>query len=150
MQAQDVAAQTGVSVISHPGACEVHERFTPADIARIRADHPGVTVLAHPEAPRETVLAADYSGSTAQMQAFVERERPDRVALITECTMSDNLQQLHPDVEFVRPCVLCPHMRRNTLGAIRRALETMTHVVEIDPRVAERARAAVDRMLAVQ
>lgn len=148
--AANVARQTGVEVITHPGACEVHERFTPLDIAQIRTDHPGVTVLAHPECPPPVVDAADYAGSTAQMVNFVGRERPRRVALITECSMSDNVAQQFPDIEFVRPCNLCPHMKRNTLGTIRRALATMTHEVTIDPSVADRARAAVDRMLAVQ
>ncbi|MGC3953532.1 MAG: quinolinate synthase NadA [Propionicimonas sp.] len=148
--AANIARQTGVEVITHPGACEVHERFTPDDIHQIRADYPGVTVLAHPECPPPVVDAADYAGSTAQMVNFVRRELPLRVALITECSMSDNVAQQFPGTEFVRPCNLCPHMKRNTLGTIRRALETMTHEVTIDPEVAERARAAVDRMLAVK
>ncbi|MEZ5086280.1 MAG: quinolinate synthase NadA [Tessaracoccus sp.] len=148
--AANVARQTGVRVITHPGACEVHERFTPRDIQQIRADYPdGVTVLAHPECPPEIVDEADYAGSTAQMISFVAERRPERVALITECSMSDNVAQEYPDVEFVRPCNLCPHMKRNTLGAIRHALETMTHEVTIDPAVATRARRAVDRMLEV-
>ena len=148
--AANIARQTGVEVITHPGACEVHERFTPADIAQIREDYPGVTVLAHPECPPPVVDAADYAGSTAQMVDFVGRQLPLRVALITECSMSDNVAQQFPGTEFVRPCNLCPHMKRNTLGTIRRALETMTHEVTIDPALAERARASVDRMLAVR
>ena len=149
--AANVARQTGVRVITHPGACEVHERFAPGDIRQIRADYRGdVTVLAHPECPPEVVDEADYAGSTAQMISFVAERRPRRVALITECSMSDNVAQEYPDVEFVRPCNLCPHMKRNTLGAIRRALETMTNEVTIDPAVAARARAAVDRMLEVR
>lgn len=145
--ARNIAAQTGVRVITHPGACEVHERFTPLDILDIRQGHPGVTVLAHPECPPEVVAEADFAGSTAQMQAFVEDEHPARVALITECSMSDNIAAEHPDIEFVRPCNLCPHMKRNTLGAIRRALETGTHEVEVDPTVAVAARRAIERML---
>ena len=148
--AANVARQTGVKVITHPGACEVHERFTPADIRQIRADYAGdVTVLAHPECPPEVVDEADYAGSTAQMIGFVAERRPKRVALITECSMSDNVAQEYPEVEFVRPCNMCPHMKRNTMASIRHALETMTHEVTIDPDVADRARAAVERMLAV-
>ncbi|MFT4296008.1 MAG: quinolinate synthase NadA [Micropruina sp.] len=148
--AANVARQTGVMVITHPGACEVHERFTPADIRQIRADYAGdVTVLAHPECPPEVVDEADYAGSTAQMIDFVADRRPKRVALITECSMSDNVAQEYPEVEFVRPCNMCPHMKRNTMASIRHALETMTHEVTIDPDVADRARAAVERMLAV-
>ncbi|MFV0408087.1 MAG: quinolinate synthase NadA [Propioniciclava sp.] len=145
--AANIARQTGVEVITHPGACEVHERFTPADITELRQDHPGLTVLAHPECPPEVVDVADYAGSTAQMVTFVAERQPSQVALITECTMSDNVAQAHPDLDFIRPCNLCPHMKRNTLGAIRHALETMTHEVTVDEDVAERARASVQRML---
>lgn len=147
--AANVARQTGVEVIVHPGACDVHERFTPDDIRQVRADHPGITVLAHPECPPEVVDEADYAGSTAQMVNFVEAKRPLKVALITECSMSDNVAQAYPDLEFVRPCNLCPHMKRNTLGAIRHALETMTNEVTVPADVADRARLAVERMLAV-
>jgi len=148
--AANIARRTGVEVITHPGACEVHERFTPLDIADIRQSNPGVTVLAHPECPPDVVDAADYAGSTAQMVRFVAAEKPTKVALITECSMSDNVAQGFPDVEFVRPCNLCPHMKRNTLATIRHALETMTNEVTVPDDVAGRARAAVERMLAVK
>lgn len=147
--AANIARQTGVRVITHPGACEVHERFTPGDIDQLRQDYDGVTVLAHPECPPAVVDVADYAGSTAQMVDFVATHRPRKVALITECSMSDNVAQEFPDVEFVRPCALCPHMKRNTLAAIRHALETMTNEVTVPDEVADRARAAVERMLAV-
>jgi quinolinate synthase len=147
--AANVARQTGVEVITHPGACEVHERFTPLDIAQIRTDYPGVTVLAHPECPPEVVDAADYAGSTAQMVEFVDAKAPKQVALITECSMSDNVAQLYPEVDFVRPCNLCPHMKRNTLGSIRHALETMTNEVTVPADVADAARRSVERMLAI-
>ncbi|PFG16124.1 quinolinate synthetase [Propionicimonas paludicola] len=147
--AANVARQTGVEVITHPGACEVHERFTPLDIAQIRTDYPGVTVLAHPECPPEVVDAADYAGSTAQMVDYVDAKAPTQVALITECSMSDNVAQLYPEVDFVRPCNLCPHMKRNTLGSIRHALETMTNEVTVPADVAEAARRSVERMLAI-
>lgn len=147
--ARNIARQTGVEMVIHPGACEVHERFTPAEVRQLRRDYPGVTVLAHPECKPEVVDEADYSGSTAQMLRFVETERPSRVALITECSMSDNIAVTNPDLQFIRPCNLCPHMKRNTLARIRHSLETMTHEVTIDPEVAERARLAVDRMLQV-
>ena len=148
--AANIARKTGIKVITHAGACEVHERFTANDIRQIRADYPdGVTILAHPECPPEVVDEADYAGSTAQMVNFVADHHPSRVALITECSMSDNVAQQYPDVDFVRPCNLCPHMGRNTLPAIRHALETMTNEVTIDPASEADARAAVDRMLAM-
>jgi quinolinate synthase len=147
--AQNVAAETGVKIVAWAGHCEVHERFTAAEIRELREQHPGVVVLAHPECPREVVAEADFAGSTAAMGSYVADRKPRRVVLVTECSMSDNLALQHPDVEFVRPCNLCPHMKRITLAKIRRALETMQPQVTIDPEVADRARRAVERMLAI-
>ncbi|MCB4769145.1 quinolinate synthase NadA [Ancylobacter sp. Lp-2] len=149
--AQNVQKQVPeIELIAWKGHCEVHERFTPQDIRDLRENHPGVVVLAHPECPPEVVAEADYAGSTADMAGYVDREKPRRVVLITECSMADNVAVGHPDIEFVRPCNLCPHMRRITLPNIRRALETMQGAVEIDPALAVRARAAVERMIAIR
>ena len=147
--AQNVATETGVEIIAWAGHCEVHERFTAAEIRELRAQHPGVIVLAHPECPPEVVAEADFAGSTAAMGSYVADRKPRRVVLVTECSMSDNVAIQHPDVEFVRPCNLCPHMKRITLAKIRRALEIMGPQVTIEPEVADRARRAVERMLAV-
>ncbi len=146
--AQNIARETGVEIITWAGHCEVHERFTPDEIRGLRAAHPGVVVLAHPECPPAVVAEADFSGSTAMMEEYVQAHAPRQIALITECSMSDNLAVRHPEVDFIRPCNLCPHMKRITLGGIRRSLETMTTAVEIDPAVAGPARRAVERMLA--
>ena len=121
-----------------------------ADVRDIRDNHPGVIVLAHPECPPEVVAQADFAGSTAAMSDYVSTRKPSRVVLLTECSMSDNVAVQNPDVEFIRPCNLCPHMKRITLANIRRALETNTHVVNVDPAIAARARRAVERMLAVR
>jgi quinolinate synthase len=147
--ARNIAAQTGVEIIAWAGRCEVHERFTAAEIRQLRAEHPGLVVLAHPECPPEVVAEADFAGSTAAMADYVGARKPARVVLMTECSMSDNVAVLHPDVEFVRPCNLCPHMKRITLPKIRRALETMRHEVTIAAAIAGPARAAVERMLAL-
>lgn len=147
--AQNIANQTNVEIIAWKGHCEVHERFTPGDIRELRAAHPGIIVLAHPECPPEVVAEADFAGSTAAMSDYVGQEKPARVVLMTECSMSDNVAIDHPEVEFIRPCNLCPHMKRITLANIRTALEEMRHPVTIDPAVAIRARLAVERMLAV-
>ena len=148
--AQNVARETAVEIIAWSGHCEVHERFTEADIRQVRADYPGVIVLAHPECPPDVVLAADFAGSTAAMSEYVARNAPPRVLLLTECSMSDNVAIQHPKTNFVRPCNLCPHMKRITLGNIRTALETMRHEVTIDADIAVRARRAVERMLEVR
>ena len=147
--AQNIARETGIEMITWAGHCEVHERFTPGEIRRLRADHPGIVVLAHPECPPEVVAEADYAGSTAGMSDYVASGRASQVVLITECSMSDNLAVQHPDVDFVRPCNLCPHMKRITLANLRGSLESLTHEVFIEPHLAVRARQAVERMLAI-
>jgi quinolinate synthase len=146
--ARNTAALTKVEIIAWKGHCEVHERFTPEDIRSLRESHPGITVLAHPECPPEVIAECDFTGSTAAMADYVGKERPARVVLLTECSMSDNVALQYPDLDFVRPCNLCPHMKRITLPKIRRSLETMTHEVTVDPAIAERARRTVERMLA--
>jgi len=148
--ARNVAAQTGVKVITWEGACEVHERFTAQEIREYRAAHPGIVVLAHPECPPEVVAEADFAGSTAAMIGYVGSHRPERVVLITECSMSDNVAADNPQTQFIKPCNLCPHMKRITLEGILHSLETMTHEVVIDPLIAARAKTPIDRMLAVK
>jgi quinolinate synthase len=148
--ARNVAAQTGVKVITWEGACEVHERFTAQEIRDYRAAHPGIVVLAHPECPPEVVAEADFAGSTAAMINYVGAHKPQRVVMVTECSMSDNVAVEYPQVEFVRPCNLCPHMKRITLNGILHSLQTMTFEVTVPAEIAARARAPIDRMLAVK
>ncbi len=147
--AKNVAAQTGIKIISWKGKCEVHERFTADDIAEIRASHPGAIILAHPECPPEVVAASDFTGSTGAMSDYVQDYKPQKVVLITECSMSDNVAVANPDVEFIKPCNLCPHMKVITLEAIYDALKEMRYEVEVDPDIAARAKQAVDAMLAI-
>jgi quinolinate synthase len=148
-----VASQTQVQIILWKGHCEVHERFTGQELREYRAAHSaqgeGIQILAHPECPPEVLAEADFVGSTAAMIRHVDLARPRRVVLITECSMSDNVAVEFPDVEFVRPCNLCPHMKRITLPKILHSLQAMEFQVEVDPEVAARARLAVERMLAV-
>ncbi|NHK28938.1 quinolinate synthase NadA [Parvularcula flava] len=148
--AKNVAAMTKIKVITWAGSCEVHERFTPEDIREMRAGNPGVIVLAHPECPPEVLAEADFAGSTSGMSNYVKEKQPNNVVLITECSMSDNVALENPDVNFVRPCNLCPHMKRITLPGILRALQTMEHKVEVDPVIAAKARKAVQAMIDVK
>ena len=147
--AKYVATQTDVEIIPWQGHCAVHERFTGDEIAHYRAGYRGLEVIAHPECPPDVLTAADFVGSTAQMIDYVKTRRPERVLMLTECSMSDNVAAEVSDVEFVRPCNLCPHMKRITLEKIHASLETLSPRIEIDPAVAARARQAVERMLAV-
>jgi quinolinate synthase len=144
-----VASQSGVELILWEGSCMVHERFTGDDLRRYRAETPGLQIIAHPECPPDVLAEADYVGSTAGMIDFVHGRRPERVVMVTECSMADNVALESPGVEFVRPCSLCPHMKRITLAGIRRSLETMTTEVVVDEAVAGRARRSVERMLAI-
>jgi quinolinate synthase len=144
-----VASQTDVELILWHGSCEVHERFTPQQVRDFRAGHEDLIVLAHPECPPDVLAEADYVGSTSGMIGYVGERRPRNVVMITECSMSDNVAVEHPDVNFIRPCNLCPHMKRITLPKILHSLETLEHRVTVAPEVAVRARRAVERMLAV-
>jgi quinolinate synthase len=145
--ARNVAANTDIRILTWKGACEVHERFTADDVEALREGHPGVVVLTHPESPVDVVRAADYAGSTAGMAAWVKNNRPAKVVLLTECSMSDNVAIENPGVKFVRPCNLCPHMKRITLQNIYDALRYNRHEVEVDETTAARARVSIQRML---
>ena len=144
-----VASQTAVDVILWQGSCEVHERFTGEELRAYRQAHEGIRIIAHPECPPDVLEEADFVGSTSGMIHWVKRERPAKVVMVTECSMSDNVAAEVPDTEFVRPCNLCPHMKRITVENIHDALRDMKHVVDVDPAMAVRARTAVERMLAV-
>jgi quinolinate synthase len=142
-----VASQTKVKIISWTGACEVHERFTGPEIREYREAHPGIQVIAHPECPPDVIAEADFTGSTAKMTDWVKQRRPKRVLLVTECSMASNIAAEAPDIEFVRPCNLCPHMKRITLPRILDSLVYLKDEVTVDPLIAEKARRAVERMI---
>ena len=144
-----VAGKTDVEMILWEGSCMVHERFTGAEISDYKKDMGHIPVIAHPECPPDVLAEAVYVGSTYGMINWVSEHHPRRVMMITECSMADNVALTAPDTEFVRPCNLCPHMKRITLDNIRQSLETLTHQIEIREDVAERARRAVNRMLEV-
>ena len=144
-----VAANTEVDIILWNGHCEVHEQFSVEEIESYRRQFPGVQVIAHPECDIDVLEAADMVGSTSGMIRWVDEHRPQRVVMITECSMSDNVAAEFPEVEFVRPCTICPHMKRITLGGIVDSLENLQHPVEVQAEVASRARRAVERMLEV-
>jgi quinolinate synthase len=145
--AQYAAEHTGKTIHSWKGSCIVHERFTADELKKFRSQHDGLTVIAHPECPPDVLHESDFAGSTAQMVDYVAQHKPKRVLLVTECSMSDNVAAEHPDVELIRPCQLCPHMKRITLPKILRSLQSMTHEVHVDPEIAKRARKPIDRML---
>lgn len=142
-----VQTKTTKKIHTWAGSCMVHERFTPEDIKHFREKYPGVVVLAHPECPQDVLAEADYTGSTQQMIDYVEGKKPPRVVLITECSMSDNVAAANPDMELVRPCQLCPHMKRITLPKILECLQTEQPEVLVDPDIAAQAKVAVDKML---
>jgi quinolinate synthase len=145
-----VASQTEVDVVLWEGSCIVHERFTAEELSGYRKMNPGIQIIAHPECPPDVLAEADFVGSTSGMIDWVKRERPRQVVMVTECSMSDNVAAEVPETDFVRPCNLCPHMKKITLAGIRDSLRNMQHEVLVGPAVAARARVAVERMLAVR
>jgi quinolinate synthase len=145
--ARNVARQTDIGIIAWQGRCEVHERFTAADIRAVRESWPDAEILAHPECPAEVLELVDFAGSTTAMSDYVVRRRPRRVVLVTECSMADNIAAEAPDTEFVRPCNLCPHMKRISLQGIYDALVKEQFEVIVAPDVVARARLAVQRMI---
>jgi quinolinate synthase len=145
--AKYVASQTRVKIIAWTGACEVHERFTGGELRAYRDADPSVQIIAHPECPPDVLAEADFTGSTAHMIKWVRNNRSKRVVMITECSMADNVQAELPDVEMVKPCNLCPHMKRITLKNIFESLLYLREEVVIDPAIAARARRSVERMV---
>jgi quinolinate synthase len=144
-----VQTQTNVEIIAWKGACEVHERFTGVELDAIRAQDPGTKIIAHPECPPDVIAASDFTGSTKAMIDWVKSNRPKKVVLVTECSMASNVAVEVPDVEFVRPCNLCPHMKRISLENIYDSLVHLRHEVTVPADIAERARRAVERMIAL-
>ena len=147
--AKNVAAMTDIRIITWPGACEVHELFSAEDVEQLREAHPGVVVLAHPECPPDVLEAADFAGSTSALANYVATQKPARVVLLTECSMSDNVAAENPDTNFIRPCNLCPHMKRITLENIHDCLVEMQYEVLVDEDVRLNAKRAIEAMLAL-
>ena len=144
-----VAEQTEIEVIVWKGHCEVHERFTAEDLRSYRQQFPDIEILAHPECPPSVLKEADFIGSTSGMIRHVGEQRPNRIVMITECSMSDNVAVEFPEIEFIRPCNLCPHMKTITLPKIFDSLQKLEFQVQVDPEIAERARLSLERMLEV-
>jgi len=145
--ARNVAAQTKVGIIMWHGKCEVHEKFTAKEIREYRKANPGITILAHPECSPEVIAEVDYAGSTNKMNNYVKEKQPAKVLMITECSMSDNVSVENPNVEFVRPCNLCPHMKKINLPKILESLMLNIHEVKINKHILEKARLPIERML---
>ena len=144
--AKYVASQTDVEIISWKGTCEVHEKFTDTEINEIRKNNPDIKVIAHPECPPDVIKASDFAGSTSGMIKYVKDNQPKKVMMVTECSMSDNIQVDNPNVEFIRPCNLCPHMKRITLPKIFDCLKKETNEIIMTKETIEKARKSVERM----
>ncbi len=147
---QNVAAQTKVEIITFHGTCIVHERFTPEEIREYRKNYPGIVVLAHPECPPDVVAEADYTGSTSKMSNYVRDKQPSKVLMVTECSMSDNVAIENPNVEMIKPCNLCPYMKKITLQGIYDSLVNGTEEVKLSEAIMDKARLSIKRMIAVQ
>ena len=144
--AKYVASQTDVEIISWKGTCEVHEQFNDQEINEIRKNNPGIKVIAHPECPPDVIKASDFTGSTSGMIKYVKDNQPEKVMMVTECSMSDNVQVDNPNVKFIRPCNLCPHMKKITLPKILDCLQNETNEILMDEVTIDKARKSVERM----
>ncbi len=144
--AKYVASQTDVEIISWKGTCEVHEQFNDEEINEIRKNNPGIKIIAHPECPPDVINASDFTGSTSGMIKYVKDKQPEKVMMVTECSMSDNVQIDNPNVKFIRPCNLCPHMKKITLPKILDCLENETNEIIMDDVILDKARKSVERM----
>ena len=144
-----VATQTDVELILWDGTCEVHERFSAEEIRDYRKSYPDIHIIAHPECPPEVLAEVDFVGSTSGMIKHVGETKPKQVVMITECSMSDNVAVEYPEVDFIRPCNLCPHMKRITLPKILHSLRNLEYEITLDREVAKRASASLERMLEV-
>jgi len=144
--AKYVASQTDVEIISWKGTCEVHEQFNDHEINEIRRNNPGIKIIAHPECPPDVINASDFAGSTSGMIKYVKDNQPEKVMMVTECSMSDNVQIDNPNVQFIRPCNLCPHMKRITLPKVLDCLENETNEIVMSKEIIEKARKSVERM----
>jgi quinolinate synthase len=147
--AKYVASQTEVEIIAWKGICMVHDQFTEKEIHDIRAKNPGIKIIAHPECPPDVIKASDFAGSTGGMIKYVKENQPKKVMMVTECSMSDNIQVENPNVEFIRPCNLCPHMKKITLPKILDCLENETGEIIMDKETIEKARIPVKKMVAI-
>ena len=141
-----VQKNTKVKIISWQGTCIVHEKFTGNEINEIRKQNPGIKIIAHPECPPDVINASDFAGSTSSMVNYVKEKQPKKVLLVTECSMSDNIQIENPKVDFVKPCNLCPFMKKITLKKIHDCLEKEINEIKIGNNIATRARKSVTRM----
>ena len=144
--AKYVASQTEVEIISWKGTCEVHEQFNDEEINQIRKENPGIKVIAHPECPPDVIKASDFTGSTSGMIKYVKDNQPEKVMMVTECSMSDNVQVDNPNVKFIRPCNLCPHMKRITLPKILDCLKNETNEILMSEDIIRKARKSVEKM----
>jgi len=147
--AKYVQTKTKVQIISWIGTCIVHERFSAQEIKDIKKQNPEISVLSHPECPPEVIAASDFTGSTTGMSNYVKKNQPKKVMLVTECSMSDNVQVDNPNVQFIKPCNLCPHMKTITLPKVLECLENETNEILIPEIISRKARKAVERMVAI-
>jgi quinolinate synthase len=147
--AKYVASKTNVEIIPWNGTCEVHEKFTAKEINEIKEQNPGIVVIAHPECPPDVINASDFAGSTSGMNEYVKKNQPKKVMMVTECSMSDNVQVENPNVDFIKPCNLCPHMKRITLAKILDCLEKENNEILIPNNLIEKARLSVERMASI-
>lgn len=139
-----------VQMIGWHGKCEVHDQFSVEDIENVRASHPDVFVLAHPECKPEVVDASDFSGSTTEIIQYIKNNNLQKYLLLTECAMGDNIQAENPNREMLRLCaVRCPYMNQIQLKDTYNALKYNQYEITIPEEIRLRAYKSVERMLQI-
>ncbi len=133
------------------GYCPTHDRLTVADVERARAEHPDALFMAHPECTPEVLALADHICSTSGMYAFARSSTARKFIVGTEMGILYRLRKENPEKEFILPskALICPNMKLTSLEDVLQALQTMQPVVTVDPETRQKAKTALDRMLAV-
>jgi len=157
--AKNIARETGKKVITPggilgadtmvvwDGKCEVHEQFKVSDIEQVRKQFPGTLVIAHPECSPEVVEASDFSGSTTKMEEFVKQTDSKHYLLLTECSMSDNIQSSNPEKDMLGLCsVRCPHMNEITLEDTLLCLQEDKYEIKLEENLRLRALKSIEKM----
>jgi len=152
-----VQQQTGRSNMKiWPGTCVVHATFPARRVAKARSEYPQALVAAHPECPQDVLLMADFIGSTSAIVDWCARSPAEEFIIMTESGVRYSLERAAPHKKFYFVaneqcnCSECPYMKLNTLEKLRDALENLEPRVEIPADIIARARAPVERMLAVK
>ncbi|HEX8641587.1 MAG TPA: quinolinate synthase NadA [Allosphingosinicella sp.] len=150
-----LARKTGRDMLLWPGVCIVHEAFSETELLKLKAQHPGAPVLAHPECPPHILDHADEIGSTSAILKFALNSPSDEIIVATEPHIIHQMEKAAPHKKFFGApgadgncnCNMCPYMALNTMEKLYVALRDLQPRIEIDEALRLRAKRSLDRML---